>query len=122
MKPDQNKQIELLAPAGNAAAALAAFDAGADAVYAGLVKFNARERSENFDADTLGRVIEYAHQLGRKVYVTLNTVIKEQELGEVVRYLSQLAGLNPDAVIVQDLGVVRLLREYFPQLGIHAST
>ncbi len=112
----------MLAPAGNAAAALAAFDAGADAVYAGLVKFNARERSENFDADTMGRVIEYAHQLGRKVYVTLNTVVKEQELREVAEYLSQLAALSPDAVIVQDLGVARMVREYFPQLQIHGST
>jgi putative protease len=122
LKPDFNKQLELLAPAGNAAAALAAFDAGADAVYAGLVRFNARERSENFDAGTLGGVIEYAHRQGRRVYVTLNTVIKEGELADVAGYLSQLSGLAPDAVIVQDLGVVRMLREYFPQLNIHAST
>lgn len=112
----------MLAPAGNAAAALAAFDAGADAVYAGLPRFNARERSENFDAGTLGRVIEYARRLGRRVYVALNTVVKERELREVAGYLALLSGLDPDAVIVQDLGVLRMLREYFPQFRIHAST
>ncbi len=114
--------IELLAPAGNAAAALAAFDAGADAVYAGLTRFNARERSENFTPETLGGVIEYAHSLKRKVYVTLNTIVKEGELGDVAGCLNELANLGPDAVIVQDLGVVRMLRQYFPQLAIHAST
>ncbi len=113
---------ELLAPAGNAAAALAAFDAGADAVYAGLQKFNARERSENFTPDSLGRVIEYAHKLKRKVYVTFNTLVKESELPEAAAYLAELAAMRPDALIVQDLGVLRLAREYFPALPLHAST
>ncbi len=116
------KNIELLAPAGNAACALAAFDAGADAVYAGLSKFNARERSENFSPELMGKVIEYAHKLKRKVYVTVNTVVKEKELPEMAEYLACLAGLAPDALIVQDLGVLRMAREYFPQLTVHAST
>ncbi len=113
---------ELLAPAGNAVAALAAFDAGADAVYAGLPKFNARERGENFSVEELGRIIRYAHANGRKVYVTMNTLVKEDELPEVVAYLAELSRLEPDALIVQDLGVLRLIREYFPNLTIHAST
>ena len=113
---------ELLAPAGTPASALAAFDAGADAVYAGLSKFNARERGENFDADTLARVIDYAHRNRKKVYVTLNTLIKETELPEMVEMLSQLNEMAPDALLVQDLGVLRIAREYFPDLELHGST
>lgn len=113
---------ELLAPAGSPACALAAFEAGADAVYAGLAKFNARERGENFTPDMMGKVIDYAHARGKKVYVTLNTLVKEQELPEVVQTLALLQDLAPDALLVQDLGVLRIAREYFPQLELHAST
>ncbi len=116
------KNIELLAPAGNASCALAAFDAGADAIYAGLPKFNARERSENFTPELMAKVIDYAHKNKRKVYVTVNTVVKEKELAEMAEYLALLSDLSPDALIVQDLGVLRMIREYFPQLTIHAST
>ena len=116
------KLPELLAPAGTPASALAAFDAGADAVYAGLSKFNARERGENFDADTMARVIDYAHRNRKKVYVTLNTLIKEMELPELVEMLSCLNEMNPDALLVQDLGVLRIAREYFPGLELHGST
>lgn len=115
-------KMELLAPAGNAAAALAAFDAGADAIYAGLPKFNARERGENFSPESMGQIIEYAHRLGRKVYVTVNTIVKQQELPEVAEYLALLSDLAPDALIVQDMGVLRMVREYFPDLCIHGST
>jgi putative protease len=118
----KTKKIELLAPAGNLETALAAFESGADAVYAGLEKFNARERSDNFSIDDMSRLIAYAGKNGKKVYVTLNTLIKESELGEMVEYLAQLARLNPDAIIVQDIGVLRLAREYFPSLTLHAST
>ena len=117
-----NRIPELLAPAGNALSALAAFDAGADAVYCGLGKFNARERSENFTPETMGKLIAYAHSLKRKVYVTFNTLIKENELPEVAENLALLASLEPDALIIQDLGVARMIREYFPELVIHAST
>jgi putative protease len=113
---------ELLAPAGNAACALAAYDAGADAVYAGLKRFNARERTGNFTPDEMGRVIRYAHKNGRKFYVTLNTLIKESEVPEAAEMLAELDRMHPDAVIVQDLGVVAMLRDYFPRLTIHAST
>ncbi|MGE4564447.1 MAG: U32 family peptidase [Victivallaceae bacterium] len=116
------KKMELLAPAGGAAQAMAAFEAGADAIYAGLSKFNARERSENFTPESMGQVIEYARRNQRKVYVTFNTVIKEKELPEAVEMLAVLADLGPDALIVQDLGVVRVVREYFPQLTLHGST
>ncbi len=121
MNKDHGK-IELLAPAGGLGTALAAFDAGADAVYAGLNKFNARERTENFSFDDMSRLTAYARKNGRKVYVTFNTLIKESELPEVVEYLSQLSELRPDAVIVQDLGVLRIIREFFPTLRVHGST
>lgn len=117
-----SKKIELLAPAGNAAAALAAFDAGADAVYAGMAKFNARERSENFSEKMLAGIVEYAHGIGRKVYITFNTIIKEDELAQAVEYLSILNSIRPDALIIQDLGILNIIREYFPKLKVHAST
>ena len=113
---------ELLAPAGNLETALAAYDAGADAVYCGLGKFNARERAQNFTPDSLARLLDYAHGRGRKLYLTLNTLVKETELSEVAAYLAELAKLRPDALIVQDLGVLNLAREYFPSLVLHAST
>ena len=114
--------MELLAPAGNLECALAAFDAGADAVYCGLKRFNARERTENFSFDEMSRLIAYAHRLSRRVYVTFNTLVKEDELDEAAQELARLEELRPDAVIVQDLGVVRIAREYFPKLVLHGST
>lgn len=113
---------ELLAPAGSPACALAAFDAGADAIYAGLAKFNARERGENFTPEVMAQIVDYAHKLGRKVYITLNTLVKEAELPEVAEYLAQLSEIAPDALLVQDLGIIRMAREYFPSLTLHAST
>jgi len=119
---DKLQPIELLAPAGNPACALAAFDAGADAIYAGLPRFNARERGENFSADDMAKIVDYAHRHGRKVYVTTNTLIKETELPDLVEQLAQLDDIAPDALLVQDLGVMRIAREYFPHLTLHAST
>ncbi len=121
-QPQRPALPELLAPAGTLESALAAFDAGADAVYLGLEKFNARERGTNFSLEDAGRLITYAHLHSRKVYVTMNTLIKEGELPAVAALLTELSELSPDAVIVQDLGLVRLLREHFPELSIHAST
>ncbi len=114
--------IELLAPAGSLPVALAALDAGADAVYCGMKKFNARERSDNFSYDDMSRLIAYAHKAGRKVYVTFNTLIRESELADAAQTLAELDSLRPDAVIVQDLGALRMIRDYFPALTIHAST
>ena len=113
---------EILAPAGSPACALAAFEAGADAIYAGLSKFNARERGENFTPEVMAQIVDHAHKLGKKVYVTLNTLVKENELPQVAEYLAELEEIAPDALLVQDLGVLRLAREYFPSLTLHAST
>ena len=114
--------MELLAPAGNLECALAAFDEGADAVYAGLKKFNARERTENFTLEEMSKLIAYARRHGKRVYVTFNTLIKENELDDAAAELAELDSLRPDALIVQDVGIVRLARKYFPNLVLHGST
>ena len=115
--------MELLSPAGNPELALAAFDGGADAVYCGLSgAFNARMRAENFTLETLGKLIRYARENGKRVYVTFNTLIKETELGSMFENLAELAKLRPDALIVQDAGVIYTVKKYFPELKLHAST
>ncbi len=124
MPADKNfsRPVELLAPAGSPACALAAYDAGADAVYAGLAKFNARERGENFTPRVMAQMIEHAHRIGKKFYVTFNTLIRENELPEAVETLALLAEAGPDALLVQDIGLIRIARKYFPGLTLHAST
>ena len=114
--------MELLSPAGSPACALAAFDAGADAVYAGLSKFNARERGENFTPEMMKKIVDYAHQSGKKVYLTLNTLIKECELAELLETLDIIDEIAPDGVLVQDLGVLQLAKTYYPNLILHGST
>ena len=116
------KKPELLAPAGNSEAFFAAIDSGADAVYAGLKSFSARGRARNFSIDELEKMVPYAHSLGKKVYIALNTILKQSELERVIYDLSALSCLNVDSVIIQDLGLYRILKNYFPELDIHAST
>jgi putative protease len=115
---------ELLAPAGGSEAAFAAFHFGADAVYLGLKKFSARAEAENFTLDELDEVTAYAHSLTprRRVFVTVNTLIRQDELGELVEGLVALDEIGVDAVILQDLGVYHLLRSRFPRIELHAST
>lgn len=117
-----NNFIELLSPAGSPACALAAFDAGADAIYAGLSKFNARERGENFTPEMMKKIVDYAHDSHKKVYLTLNTLLKESELPELIETLDIIDEISPDGVLIQDLGVLRLAREYYPSLVLHGST
>jgi len=113
---------ELLAPAGNIATALAAYQSGADAVYFGLDKYNARIPAENFSVRDLSRIADYAKGHGKKYYLTFNTLIKQDELEDAARQLEIIARYEPDALIVQDIGIVRLLRELFPSVPVHAST
>lgn len=113
---------ELLAPAGNLEAGYAAFYYGADAVYLGLRKFSARAGAENFSAEELDELTAYAHQLGRKVYVAINTVIQEDELPSLMEELDVCRKCRVDAVILQDLGVARIIRECYPEIELHAST
>lgn len=114
--------VELLAPAGDFETALAAFDAGADAVYCGLTGFSARAFARNFTSDDLKNLMRVARQRGKRVYVTFNTVVDEGDVEEAVRQLAELDAIRPNALIVQDLGIARLCRTYFPDLEIHAST
>ena len=114
--------IELLAPAGSFETALAAFAAGADAVYLGLDAFSARAEAVNLTAVQLRQLLAVAHPQGKKVYVTFNTVIDDAQLPAAVEKLEILDELKPDGLIVQDLGVARLVRRHFGGLSLHAST
>jgi U32 family peptidase len=113
---------ELLAPAGNLSCAITAFESGADAVYAGLDRFNAREGADNFSFEDLSRLAAYAKSRGKRYYVTLNTLLKESEFEEALLSVQQIQSLEPDAVIVQDLGLAAAIRELFPRIPTHAST
>ncbi|HBV75569.1 MULTISPECIES: peptidase U32 family protein [Vibrio] len=117
-----NQKIELLAPGGDIDAIKAAIIAGADAVYCGLDTFNARNRASNISFDQLVGAIRLAHQYDCQIFLTLNVVILEQEFKTVVKLLNRLANTTLDGVIVQDIGLLYVLREYFPTLDIHAST
>lgn len=114
--------MELLSPAGNRDALIAAVSCGADAVYLGYTAFGARSYAGNFDEQQLKEAVEYAHERGKKIYVTVNTLIKQCEIDDVCDVLDLLVRTDADAAIVQDMGVVRIARERFPQLTLHAST
>lgn len=118
------KQIkpELLAPVGSLESFFAAMEKGADAVYAGLQEFSARARAKNFTMAQMERMLAYAHGHDRRIYITLNTLVKEKELPQLVDTLAALAGMRADGVIIQDLAVARLIRNHFPSIPLHAST
>ena len=116
------KQVELLAPAGNYEALEGAICAGADAVYLAGNRFGARAYADNFTEEELCRGIRMAHIYGRRIYLTVNILVKEVELPELVTFLQPLYEAGLDGVIVQDLGVVQVIRRYFPGLPVHAST
>lgn len=116
------RRPEILAPAGDEESLLAAIAAGADAVYLGLTAFSARARATNFGEDALERAMETLHQHGRKGYVALNTLVFDSELPALEAAIRRCARAGVDAVIVQDLGVARLIHAIAPLLPIHAST
>ena len=115
-------RTELLAPAGDIEAGYAALYYGADAIYLGLQQFSARATATNFDEENLNRFVGYAHSLNRKVYVTVNTVVQEGELPDLLSTLDICSRCSVDGLIIQDLGVVRIVRESYPELEMHAST
>ncbi|MDF1689853.1 MAG: U32 family peptidase [Cycloclasticus sp.] len=117
-----NKQIELLAPGGDVEAIKGAIVAGANAVYCGLDVFNARNRATNLSFDELCGVLRLAHQHDCEVFLTLNVVILEQELPSLIKLLNKLVNTGLDGIIVQDLGTFNLVKKYFPNLDLHAST
>ena len=114
--------LELLAPAGNWDALVAALENGADAVYLGGKAFSARQFADNLTLDMIKKAVEYAHLRDAKIYVTVNTLLHSRELNEVLDYVFELYNLDVDAVIIQDLGLLNLLRELLPDLAVHAST
>ena len=114
--------MELLAPAGNWQALVAAIENGANAVYLGGPVFNARHSAENFTIEMIKQAVEYAHLRNVKVYITVNTLLHTHELDGVLDYVFELYNLDIDAVIVQDLGLLSLLRDLLPDLPLHAST
>ena len=113
---------ELLAPAGTVEALDAAVAEGADAVYLGLKNFNARMRTANFTWKEADIAVQQLHKRGKKIYVTVNTLCQEDEMQELYDFLLYLDGIGPDGIIVQDLGVVKMARDFFPRLKLHAST
>lgn len=122
LNKNQDRKIEILAPAGSYESFHAAIVAGADAVYAGGPKFGARAFAENFTEAQLLNAIDYAHLHQRKFYLTVNTLLKDYEIEQLPEYLEPLYQRGLDAVIVQDMGVLNVVRQYFPDMDIHAST
>ena len=114
--------LELLAPAGSPEAVTAAVQSGADAVYLGYGNFNARRNAKNFSREDAAAAVSYCHLRGVKVYVTLNTLLTDRELPSVAKVAAEASDLGVDAVLVQDLGVLRTLRQTLPDLPLHAST
>ena len=117
-----NKNLELLAPGGDIDSIKAAIIAGADAVYCGLDKFNARNRAENITFDNLQGLLRLAHEHNCELFLTLNIIIVESEFPALITLLNKLVNTDIDGVIVQDFGLLYILSKYFPTLKVHAST
>ena len=123
MSKNTNRPLpELLAPVGGWKQLEAAVNNGADAVYMGGSLFNARINAENFTEDSLAKAIDYAHESGVRVYITFNTLIRDSELERAFRYACRLYEMGADALILQDMGLARLVRKYLPDFPMHLST
>lgn len=116
------RQVELLAPAGSFEALKAAIHNGCDAIYLGGSRFGARAFAQNFDEEELTQAIAYAHAYGVKIYVTMNTLIYDEEIDDVLAYVAFLQSIDVDALIIQDLGLLNLIHQRFPDLELHVST
>lgn len=114
--------VELLAPAGNYEKMVTAFKYGADAVYMAGKKFGLRAFAGNFDNDEIEQAVNYAHSLGKKVYITLNILAHEGDFDELKDYVQYLERIKVDAVLVSDIGIMDFIREYAPKLTLHIST
>ena len=114
--------IELLSPAGNYRALVAAVQSGADAVYIGGTRFNARQSADNFTIEDIKQCADYCHLYGVDLHVAVNTLIKEREMNELEKYVRELNSAGVDALIVQDLGAARLIKNTCPDMPLHAST
>lgn len=114
--------MELLAPAGNTENFLAAMEAGADAVYVGAPALNARNLARDLRLEEIFSMVQYCHNNGKKIYLAANSLVREQDLPQAIETLAMLEAMNTDGLIVQDIGLVRLIREYFQDIPLHAST
>jgi U32 family peptidase len=114
--------MELLAPAGSKESLISAIEAGADSVYAGIDGFNARRNAKNFNLYDLQVMTDYLHSKKKKIYIALNILLKEREISEVFLALDRLVPLGIDGIILQDLGLLGILRAHFPRVPLHAST
>ncbi len=115
-------KLELTAPAGGWDQLAAAVNAGADSVYMGYKKFSARAYAENFDIKKIKKALYFAHGRGVKVYLTLNTLIKDSEIEEVIKFLNEFNDVCFDGIIIQDYGIYKLLKDLFNKIPVHAST
>ena len=116
------RKPELLLPVGNAETFHAAIDGGADAIYLGLRMFNARGRASNFSHIQLWALLQEAKKNNVMVYLTVNTLIKNEELPDLLEFLHFISSTKLDAIIIQDWGVYYLVKRYFPKITLHAST
>ena len=116
------KNVELLAPVGSFEALKAAVQNGANAVYLGGKDFRARASANNFDRDELKEAVRYAHIRGVQVFVTANTLIKQNEIEDFLEYAKFLYDIDVDAIILQDIGMARLIKRGIPDFELHAST
>ena len=115
-------KIEILAPAGGFDSVIAAVHSGADAVYVGAKAFSARASAHNFDAEELKECVRYCHRRGVKVHLALNTLIFDDEMSAALELVKTVAKADIDALIIQDLGLVSLIKKMAPDLPLHAST
>jgi collagenase-like PrtC family protease len=116
------KKMELVSPAGNHEQLVAAINAGADAVYLGFQKFSARAYADNFEFKQLKKAVKIAHGNSVKVYLALNTLVKDSEIEEVVHFLNEYLGFCQDGIIIQDFGLFKIISDLYPDARIHAST
>ena len=117
-----SRTCELALPAGSLQCALYAFKGGADAVYFGLKSFSARKGAVNFSFEDVRKIKAYCQDNGKKFYITLNTLVSDADIPQVMELLKQLDYLAPDGIIVQDLGIARIMKKHFPALPLHGST
>ena len=113
---------EILAPAGSFEALTAAVRSGADAVYFGTGNFNARRNASNFSGDDLQRAVDFCHERNVKVHITLNTLVRDSEMSELKESVRRICKSGADALILQDLGVLRVVKDICPDIELHAST
>ena len=116
------KSLEVLSPVGDINSFYTAIKAGADAVYMGVPKFNARMRAENISLENIAELVKFAHLKGVKVYIVLNTLLSTSEVGQAVSVAGECMKAGVDAFIVQDLGLIYVLKKVYPEIILHGST